>query len=484
MTGQTARIVASDIIAFDGIQHRHLRDGEVVYRDRDIVFVGSHYDEAVDTTIDATGKVVCPGFINTHSHLAGSPLDRSFVEGGGPPELGYDTLIDYLMPRLEILGPEADAACLEFSMAEILRSGTTTCVEMGDAGLGGLPDLISRYGNRIYYAPLYNSAAWYSPNGRTVAYDWREQAGLDRLEQIAGEIEANNGGFDGLLCGMLALAQADTCTEELLARTREHAARLGVPITIHVAQAPWEIDNMVERVGTTPVGWLRDIGFLDETVTLGHAIFLGGTRWTDRPEDDIATIAECGSSVGHAPWVFGRDGMGLDSFAGYQRAGINMTIGTDTSPQNMIQAMRLAAIYSRMMEGGNPRATSAADVFNAATLGGAAALGRDDLGRIAPGAKADLVIFSGTSTNMTPLRDPIQNIVFSAETEDVEMVIINGRTVLEDGRVLGLGDRGEDVNARVQRIAEDMWSGIAQVDREGRTIGDLAPPSFEPWEEA
>jgi 5-methylthioadenosine/S-adenosylhomocysteine deaminase len=84
---------------------------------------------------------------------------------------------------------------------------------------------------------------------------------------------------------------------------------------------------------------------------------------------------------------------------------------------------------------------------------------------------------------MTPLRDPIQNIVFSAETEDVETVIINGRTVLDAGRVVGLGDRAEEVTARVQRTAETMWSGMATVDREGRTIDDLAPPSFRPWEE-
>ncbi len=483
MTGRTTRIRASHIIAFDGDQHRHLRDGEVVIRGEDVVYVGERFEGGVDAEIDASGKVVTPGFINTHIHMAGSPLDRSFVEGGGPPELGYDTLIDYLMPRHELLGPDADAACLEYSFAEVLRSGATTCIEMG-GGLGNLPELVQRYGNRIYYAPLYNSAAWYSPDGRTVAYDWTEQRGLDRLEEIAEEIETHDGTCDGLLRGLLAPAQADTCTEELLLKTREHAARLGVPITIHVAQAPWEITNMVERVGTTPVAWLRDIGFLDETVILGHAIFLGGTRWTDSPEDDITIIAESGASVGHAPWVFGRDGMGLDTFDRYKRAGINMTLGTDTSPQNMIQAMRLAAIYSRMMEGGNPRATTAADVFNAATLGGAAALERTDLGRIAAGAKADLVIFSGTSFNMTPVRDPIQNIVFSAETEDVETVIINGRTVVDGGRVVGLGDRAEEVNARVQRVAATMWSGMATVDREGRTIDDLAPPSFPTWEKA
>ena len=157
-----------------------------------------------------------------------------------------------------------------------------------------------------------------------------------------------------------------------------------------------------------------------------------------------------------------------------------MTLGTDTSTQNMIKAMRLASIFSKSMEG-SPLATTGADVFNAATLGGAKALGRGDLGRLAPGAKADIVIFSGDSMNMVPLRDPVNNIVFSAEMEDVETVIINGKTVLADGKVLGLGDRAGDLYAEVQSIGREVWSRIAGEDRLGRTVEQLSPPSFEYW---
>jgi cytosine/adenosine deaminase-related metal-dependent hydrolase len=131
---------------------------------------------------------------------------------------------------------------------------------------------------------------------------------------------------------------------------------------------------------------------------------------------------------------------------------------------------------------GSPLATTGADVFNAATLGGAKALGREDLGRLAPGAKADIVIFSGDSMNMVPLRDPVNNIVFSAEMEDVDTVIVNGRTVLESGQVLGLGDKGNEINRKIQEIGEQVWSRIPSVDREGRTVDQLSPLSFEPWE--
>jgi cytosine/adenosine deaminase-related metal-dependent hydrolase len=169
----------------------------------------------------------------------------------------------------------------------------------------------------------------------------------------------------------------------------------------------------------------------------------------------------------------------MESFYRYQQAGIQMTLGTDTCPQNMIHAMRWAAIISKTMER-RTDATTAADVFNAATLNGASALGRDDLGRLSSGAKADIVIFSGDTTNMVPLRDPVKNIVYNAEMGDVETVIINGRTVLEQGTVKGLNEK--ELNRRLQRAAERLWPAIKEHDWAHRSVDELSPPSFEFWE--
>ncbi len=329
---------------------------------------------------------------------------------------------------------------------------------------------------------MFKSASWYSPDGKNVDYAWKEDDGLGGLEQAVNWIREYDGEFDGLMKGVLSPAQADTCTEELLRRTREYARELKVPLTIHTCQSEYDTENMVARTGKTPVAWMQDIGFLGDDVILAHAIYLSGTKWTEHPAGDVEIIAESGASVAHAPWVFCRDGMAMDSFYKYQQAGINLTLGTDTCPQNMIQSMRLASIFSKSVEN-NPRATNGADVFNAATLGGAKALGRDDLGRLSAGAKADIVIFSGRSMNMVPLRDPVNNIVFSAEMEDVETVIVNGKFVLESGKVLGLGDRAEELYDKIQRIGEEVWSRIENEDRLGRTIDQLSPLSFEYWEE-
>src|SRR5262249_60615234 len=128
-----------------------------------------------------------------------------------------------------------------------------------------------------------------------------------------------------------------------------------------------------------------------------------------------------GGVVGSPPaWgVSPRRGMAMESFARYRAAGINMSLGTDTNPQSVIEAMRWALVMSKLVER-NTQATTAAHVFDAATLGGARALGRDDLGRIAPGAKADLVLWKARSWGMTPLRDPVKKIVVNATTEDVD----------------------------------------------------------------
>jgi cytosine/adenosine deaminase-related metal-dependent hydrolase len=153
-----------------------------------------------------------------------------------------------------------------------------------------------------------------------------------------------------------------------------------------------------------------------------------------------------------------------------------MTLGTDSCPQNMIQAMRWAAIPSKIIER-NTEATTAKDVFNAATLGGAEALGREDLGRRWAGAKADFVVFSAESTNMVPLRDPVKNIVYHAETEDVQMVFINGKAVVEDGRVLGCDER--ELNRRLKAAGERLWPRIASHDWASRPADELSAPTFE-----
>lgn len=475
MASGVTLIKASFIIAYDGEKHGYLKDGELAYQNDCILYVGKKYDEPVARTLYASGKVVSPGFISTHAHLFESPMDRSFVEDKGNPQFYMSGLYENLPTRGMAMDDEMRAVCLEYSLAELLRSGTTTVVELGPAR-EEIPEYISKYGNRVYFGPIYCSGRWYTPDGKQVLYEWTEDQGFKAMEQALEFIETHEDACGGLLKGILSPSQIDTCTPDLLIESHRAARKLGTPLTIHTSQAVVEFNEMLRRHGKTPIAWLNDIGCLDVNTLLGHAIIIGGTSWTNYPAGDLEIMAQSGCSVAHAPWVFARRGVAMESFHQYRNAGVNMSLGTDTCPQNMIQAMRWTAVLSKLIER-NTESTTAAHVFNAATLNGAKALGRDDLGRLAPGAKADMVIFSGDSINMVPMRDPVKNIVYSAEMEDVETVIINGRTVVENGSVLGADIR--ELSRRLQETGEKLWPRLSNYDWARRSADQLSPLSFE-----
>jgi cytosine/adenosine deaminase-related metal-dependent hydrolase len=239
-----------------------------------------------------------------------------------------------------------------------------------------------------------------------------------------------------------------------------------------------EFFEMLGRHGKTPISWMRDLGILGPNTILGHAIIVGGSSWTNYPAGDIRIMADAGCSVAHAVWVFARRGVVMESFARYKAAGVNMSLGTDTNPQSVIEAMRWAAVCSKIVER-NTQATTAADVFDAATLGGARALGRDDLGRIAPGAKADLVLWKTASWSMTPLRDPIKNIVYNANPEDIDRVYVNGRLVVDGGRVRAADEA--KILAALQAGGERMWPRMREFDWAGRGADELSPQTYPEW---
>jgi len=454
------RIDASHLIAFQDGRHRHLRNGVVVTDGSDIIHVGPQgsWNEPVDETIDASNMVVTPGFINTHTHLYESPLDKSFVEDMGRRQFYLSGLFEYLPVR---------------SMA------MDTVLEIGSYGEQAVRQA-DRFGMRLYMGLSYRSGRWYTDDGKEVKYAWDEEAGLRAMERAVRFIEEHDGAQNGRIKGYLSPSQVDTCTEDLLRRSRLAATSLGVPLALHTSQSVNEFLEMTRRHGATPIEWLRDIGFLGPDVILGHAIIVAPGSWTNWSGDDVGILAETGTNVAHAAWVFARRGIAMESFARYLACGVNMTLGTDTSPQSMIEAMRYTAVVAKIVERQTEVAT-AADVFNAATLAGAKALGREDLGRIAPGAKADLLIWRGDSIFMTPLRDPIRNIVYSATAEDLETVLIDGEVRMRGREIIGVDVA--TLTHDLQAAGERMWANVNRGDWAGRTVDELAPQTFPAWEE-
>ncbi|HEU5431184.1 MAG TPA: amidohydrolase family protein, partial [Thermomicrobiales bacterium] len=214
------RIDASHVIAYQDGGHRHLKDGTIVVDGDEIVHVGRGFDGPVDETIDATGMVVTPGFVNTHAHLYESPLDKSFVEDKGRRQFYLSGLFEYLPARSAAM-TDADArACLAYSMAELLRTGTTTVMEIGSYPEEAVRQA-ERFGMRLYMGPGYRSGRWYTDDGKEVKYSWDEAAGLAGLRRAVDFIERNDGAQNGRIKGFLSPSQVDTCTEDLLRRSRE-----------------------------------------------------------------------------------------------------------------------------------------------------------------------------------------------------------------------------------------------------------------------
>lgn len=482
---ERTKVEASWIVAYDGKCHRLLRDGVVVYEGDRIVHVGTKFTGHADRTIVAQGRIVTPGLVSTHAHIAYNPLGKSLIEDRGQPQLYYSPLYEDLPIQVFAQDEGGDQACVAASMVELLRSGCTTVCELQTSlssrpGIEAVAREAMKVGMRAYLGTSFRSAHWSTLDGHSVAFRWDTEGGNAGLRKAREIIEQWEGAGDDTIRGMLAPAHSCDMTPELLEDTRSLAEELDVPVTIHCSESVFEFQEMLRRHGKTPIAWLRDLGFLSPRVILGHAIIVGGTSWANYPAGDLDIMSATGVSISHSPWSFFRRGVMLESFARYARAGITISLGTDLTPQSALNSLRFGACIGKAVERDN-LAVTARDVFDAATLGGAKALGRDDLGRIATGAKADLVIWDAGTLTMAPLRDPVRNIVYSAEPNDVREVIVNGRTVMEDRKVLG-ADPDHVLAARLQAAGERLWQRIEKFDRERRDAEGFSPQTYAAWE--
>ena len=252
--------------------------------------------------------------------------------------------------------------------------------------------MLAGTGIRTYACPMVQSGHWYTTNGRDHLYEWYEEKGFENLERSLEMIDDAIAHPSGRLHGMVGPAQADTCTEEMFRRCRDAAEARGIPLQTHAAQSVMEHREMIRRHGKTPIEWLDDIGALGPGTLLGHAINIDRHPWVNHHEHkDLERLARSGATVVHCPRAFAQWGDMMRSLGGYRAAGVNMALGTDCYPHDMVEEMRIAGLLSKVASGHVDLLTTDA-VFETATLGAARALGREDLGRIAAGAKADLAL--------------------------------------------------------------------------------------------
>jgi len=275
---------------------------------------------------------------------------------------------------------------------------------------------------------------------------------------------------------MLCPHAVDTCSETLLAEAQQAARELGVRVQIHAAQSLLEFTEVMRRTQLTPVRWLDRIGLLNDRTILGHALYLDQhPQMQAQGRRDLTLIADGGAHVAHCPLVFARRGGALYSFQRYLEAGVNVAIGTDACPRNIIDEMRWAAYMCKLVDG-DLSAGRPADVFNATTLGAARALGRDDLGRLAVGAKADIVAVRLDTFRVGPVLDPIRSLIHYAAGAPATYVVVNGRLVVDRGTVLGIDEPA--LMRQVQADAERIWKETPEWEGMSRTADQMCPPVF------
>ena len=360
-------------------------------------------------------------------------------------------------------------------MCELMQSGVTTVCDLSAAREDWL-DTLGASGMRVYAAPMFRSGRWYTPNGHEVRYSWDEQAGREGLDRALRVIDRARQHPSGRLDGVLYPAQVDTCTEALLRDSAAVARERRLPLQIHAAQSVVEFHEIMRRCGRTPIEWLREIGVLGANAIIGHAIFLDHHSWLHWPtRNDLAHLAETGTTVAHCPTVFSRRGILLEDFGRYRAAGVNLGIGTDTFPHNFVEELRTAAILARVAAG-RAHAVTAADIFTSATTGGARALGRDDLGRITPGAKSDFVMVDITHPTMQPLYDPIRSLVYAAGERAIRHVFVGGQQVVRDGKALAFDYA--DASARLEMAQRRAIEKVPGFDWAGRGAAEIMPPTF------
>jgi cytosine/adenosine deaminase-related metal-dependent hydrolase len=398
--------------------------------------------------MDYGEAILSPGFVDLD---ALSDLDTTI--------LGYDNFPAWQKGRVwpesyiargpyEMYTPEELAFQKRFAFAELIRNGITTALPIASlfyrawgetvAEFEAAADAAEELGLRVYLGPAYRTGGQVTDDVGNIRAVYDEARGLKGLDDAAAFAARIDGRAGGLIRAMFAPDRIETCTPALIRRTADLAREIGAPVRQHCLQSEIELRLVREQHGGSPIDFLVENGALGPNWLLPH-----GTQANER---DFELVRDAGATIVHCPLVSGRHGGMLRSLPRCRAMGLNVGMGTDTWPADMILNMQIGMITARLADG---MAAATSDMlFDAATLGGAQALGRDDLGRLAPGAKADIAVIDLGQALQTP--DPIQTLMTSCSGRDVRDVWIDGERVMQDRQIPGVDAAADHARARAQ----------------------------------
>ncbi|NJF25050.1 amidohydrolase family protein [Thermococcus sp. Bubb.Bath] len=402
---------------------------DVLIEGNRIVKVEKSINETADTVIDATGRVVSPGFINLHTH---SPM--GLLRGLADDLPLMDWLQNHIWPREAKLTPEYVKVGAYLGTLEMIKSGTTAFLDMY-FHMDKVAEAVLEAGLRGYLS--YGMIDLGDP-------DKTEKEVKDALREMEA-IEKLNSDRVHFAFGPHA---PYTCSIALLKEVRKLASEHNKLITIHVSETMAEIGQITERYGKSPVVLLDDIGFLGNDVIIAHGVWLDSR--------DIQILARHGVTVAHNPGSNMKLASGVMPIGKLLNAGVNIGLGTDGSASNnnldMLEEMKLAALLHKV-HNLDPVIADARTVFKMATQNGAKAL-RLNAGVIKEGYLADIAVINFNRPHLRPINDVISHLVYSANGNDVETTIVDGKILMLDGEVLTLNEE------KVMREAEDVVEKI------------------------
>jgi len=408
---------------------------------------------------DGRGKAIVPGLINCHAHLTAT-LERGFNEDFGFPNSARLTTRPASLLRDDELTLMVTVGALE-----AIKTGTTTIVENA-GGIARYADALAKSGLRVVFAESIrdseNVAGPMSPEGlaRSQRPSFSKQAGDEGMRRIDDLFSRWHGAQNGRVSVFPAAALAETSSPELLNAIRDFAEKHDVGYTIHLSQSSAEVDFMVRHHGLRPPAFLDKVGFL------GPRLFAAHCRYMD--DADIALMGRTKTFVSHQAAMAANRGV-IPPIAKLRAAGAPIANGTDNNTNDLFEVMRVALLTERISRddafpGVHPQPE---DVLEDATLGGARALRKDrQIGSIAVGKKADLLVVDTRRPHLVPAGRFVSAWVHNGQPGDVESVMIDGRFVMRDRRVLTMDE--DAIVREADAVGRRIWKQVGPVPIPGR----------------
>jgi 5-methylthioadenosine/S-adenosylhomocysteine deaminase len=408
-------------------------DGAIVIKNDRILAMGETSDIlekfSAREIIDGSGRLIMPGLINTHTHV---PM--SIFRGYADDMPLHEWLYDYIFPvDSEFVNSENVTLGTKLAMAEMIRSGTTTFNDMY-YHIEDIAKVVDQVGMR---AVLSESVIDFpAPNSPTPA------DGLKTAEELIKKW----GNHPRITISVSAHAPY-SCSAELIQSAKALADKYQVPFNIHVAETRKEFDRTMKDFNLTPVGYLDQLGVLGSNVIAAHGVHL-------TPED-IDILAERGVSVAHNPECNMKLASGVAPIPELMKAGVKVGLGTDGVASNndldLFDEMNTAAILHKL-NSMDPTVLDAQSVVEMATMGGARVLGMEkDIGSLEPGKKADMILLDMMQPHAHPIYNIYSLLVYSMKAADVETVIVDGKFIMRDRKLLHLDEKS--IYGKIEEVA-------------------------------